>query len=311
MSILLQLFLFLHVYGALRTFCEVSVLNKHQNKADMKGWQAHLKIDYSLANQRTVAKFEHEGPLRVLRSLYPEGDMLCHNVLVHPPSGLVGGDLLDIQLRLNVGTHALLTTPGATRFYRSEQGMATQKVKAHVSNDARLEWLPLETIAYNGCHGLNHVAFDLAPRAEMMAWDITALGLPNANLPFQNGWLQQHIEVKGAWLERGLIDAQDVRLMDGPLGLARHRCMATMVFACGADLSRERRDLALVLARELTEVATVGVVAGVTSPHPRIVVLRTLSPLVEPAQKLLRGVWAAWRRGLWLMGDTPPRIWSM
>ena len=277
----------------------------------MSGWKAHLKLDYTCANQRTVAKFEHEGPLRVLQSLYPEGDAVCHNVLVHPPSGLVGGDVLDMQLHLGAHSHALLTTPGATRFYRSEHGLATQQVKAYVGDSARLEWLPLETIAYNGCHGLNHAVFDLAPTAEMMAWDITALGLPSANLPFERGQLQQHLEVSGVWLERGLMDAQDMRLMNGPLGLARHRCMATLVFACGTDLTRERRDLALSLARELIEVAHAGVVAGVTSPHPRIVVLRTLSPLVEPAQTLLRGVWAAWRRGMWGMSDVPPRIWSM
>ena len=277
----------------------------------MTGWHANLNIDYTRAADRTVAKFAHEGPLRVLQSLYPEGDTVCHNVLVHPPSGLVGGDILDIHLNLGEDTHALLTTPGATRFYRSEQGLATQQLNAYVGDGARLEWLPLETIAYNGCHGLNHAVFDLAPAAEMMAWDITALGLPQANLPFERGQLQQHMEVTGVWLERGLIDAQDARLMDGPLGLARHRCLATLVFACGGDLPRERRDLALQLARAWTEAAPAGLVAGVTSPHPRIVVLRTLSPLVEPAQNLLRSVWAAWRKGLWDMGDKPPRIWAM
>jgi len=277
----------------------------------MSGWQAHLKLDYAHLAERTVAKFEHEGPLRVLQSLYPEGDAVCHNVLVHPPSGLVGGDLLDIRLNLGAKTHALLTTPGATRFYRSEQDLATQQVTAHVGEGARLEWLPLETIAYSGCHGLNHAVFDLDPTAEMMAWDITALGLPNASLPFERGQLQQHMEVSGVWLERGLIDAQDARLMDGPLGLAKHRCMATLVFACGADLPRERRDLALLLARELTQGLPAGLMAGVTSPHPRIVVLRVLSPLVEPAQHLLREVWAAWRRGMWDMSNVPPRIWSM
>ena len=277
----------------------------------MTGWQANLTIDYTRAAERTVAKFAHEGPLRVLQSLYPEGDAVCHNVLVHPPSGLVGGDTLDIRLHVGDKAHALLTTPGATRFYRSEQGLATQQVAAHVGDGARLEWLPLETIAYNGCHGLNHAVFDLAPTAEMMAWDITALGLPSAKLPFERGQLQQHMELPGVWLERGLLDAQDARLMDGPLGLAQHRCMATLVFACGADLSRERRDLALQLARECTDDASSELVAGVTSPHPRIVVLRTLSPLVEPAQTLLRSVWAAWRKGLWDMGDKPPRIWAM
>jgi urease accessory protein len=151
----------------------------------------------------------------------------------------------------------------------------------------------------------------MAPTSELMAWDITALGLPNSNLPFEYGQLQQHLEIKGVWLERGLIDAQDLRLLNGPLGLAGQRCMATLVFACGADLNRERRELALRVAREALGEAVPGVQAGVTSPHPRVVVLRTLSPLVEPAQRLMRAVWAAWRKSLWQMGDTPPRIWSM
>lgn len=277
----------------------------------MSGWHAHLKLNYTRTAERTTVKFEHEGPLRVLQSLYPEGDAICHNVLVHPPSGLVGGDTLDIQLHVGEGAHALLTTPGATRFYRSENGLATQRVKAKVDDGARLEWLPLETIAYNGCHGLNHAEFELAPTAELMAWDITALGLPNANLPFEQGQLQQHMAVKGAWLERGLIQAQDTRLMNGPLGLAGMRCMATLVLASGSNLPRERRDLALTLARELTEQAPEGLHMGVTCPHPQVVVLRTLSPLVEPAQNVLRSVWAAWRRGLWATGSVPPRIWSM
>ncbi len=277
----------------------------------MTGWHAKLSLAYAVSGPRTVVRFEHQGPLRVLQSLYPEGERVCHNVLVHPPGGLVGGDTLDIQVQLDDHSHGLITTPGATRFYRSENGLATQQVHAQLGPHTRLEWLPLETIAYNGCHGLNHATFDMTPSAELMAWDITALGLPSANLPFDKGQLQQHLEIKGVWLERGLIDAQDQRLLNGPLGLAGQRCMATLVFACGADLNRERRELALSVAREALGDAVPGVQAGVTSPHPRVVVLRTLSPLVEPAQHLLRSVWAAWRKGLWQMGDTPPRIWAM
>ncbi len=158
----------------------------------MNNWHARLQLNYQRIAERTVAKFEHEGPLRVLQSLYPEGDAVCHNVLVHPPSGLVGGDVLDIHVALEPNTHALITTPGATRFYRSEKGLATQQLNAQIGEGARLEWLPLETIAYNGCMGLNQAVFKLAPTAELMAWDITALGLPNANLPFEQGRLQQH-----------------------------------------------------------------------------------------------------------------------
>ena len=58
-------------------------------------WRAELSLDYSAAGGRTVARHRHQGPLRVLQSLYPEGDGICQNVLVHPPGGLVGGDVLD------------------------------------------------------------------------------------------------------------------------------------------------------------------------------------------------------------------------
>ena len=60
-------------------------------------WQACLQLDYRVERARTVARHQHEGPLRVLQSLYPEGDAVCHNLLVHPPGGLVGGDTLELD----------------------------------------------------------------------------------------------------------------------------------------------------------------------------------------------------------------------
>jgi urease accessory protein len=173
-------------------------------------WHASLQLDYTLESERSVARYLHNGPLRILQSLYPEGDAVCHNVLVHPPSGLVGGDTLDMQVTVGAGAHGLVTTPGATRFYRSEAGLATQQVHARLEAGARLEWLPLEAIAYNGCDGLNRAVFDLAAGAEMMTWDITALGLPAADMPFVQGTFRQHLEIPGVWLERGTINRHPI-----------------------------------------------------------------------------------------------------
>jgi len=274
-------------------------------------WHASLQLDYTLESERSVARYLHQGPLRILQSLYPEGDAVCHNVLVHPPSGLVGGDTLDMQVTVGAGAHGLVTTPGATRFYRSDAGLATQQVHARVESGARLEWLPIEAIAYNGCDALNRAVFDLAPGAEMMTWDITALGLPAADLPFAQGTFRQHLEIPAVWLERGTLNANDARLMDSPLGLAGQRCMATLVFAAGNAIAAERTERALACARALLEASPLRLTAGATSPHKQVIVLRVLAPVTEPAMQLLRQVWAAWRQEMWGLAGNVPRLWNL
>jgi urease accessory protein len=274
-------------------------------------WLARLDLDYTLEAERSVARYLHSGPLRILQSLYPEGDAVCHNVLVHPPSGLVGGDMLDMRVTVGSGAHGLVTTPGATRFYRSEAGLATQQVHARIESGARLEWLPLEAIAYNQCDALNSAVFELAPGAEMMAWDITAFGLPAADLPFAQGTFRQHLEIPGIWLERGTLNAEDTRLMNSPLGLAGQRCMATLVLASGSAMADERIERALGSARELLEASELRLRAGATSPHKQVIVLRVLSPVTEPAMQLLRQVWAAWRQEMWGLQGTYPRLWHV
>ncbi|MFY7870936.1 MAG: urease accessory protein UreD, partial [Limnohabitans sp.] len=150
-----------------------------------------------------------------------------------------------------------------------------------------------------------------APTAELMAWDLTALGLPNAQQPFVSGRFQQHLEIAEVWLERGLLDAQDERLMNGPLGLAGHRCMGTLVFAAGSAIAADRAERALEAARDALEASPLRLQAGATQPHPRVIVLRVVAPVVEPAMQLLRPVWAAWRQVLWGLPGNVPRLWNL
>ena len=274
-------------------------------------WHASLQLDYTLEGTRTVARHAHNGPLRILQSLYPEGDAVCHNVLVHPPGGLVGGDTLDITATVGPGAHGLVTTPGATRFYRSTGELALQRTHLTLAEGARLEWLPLEALCYNACNAENHLTLNLAPGAECMGWDVTALGLPHAGQPFETGRFVQHIEAPGRWLERGVIDAADHRLLESPQGLAGHRCMASLFFVVGTPLERARRDTALDAARAVMDAHALKATAGATSPNGQVVVVRALAPQVEPAMQLLRQVRAAWRAALWQLCAEPPRIWSM
>ncbi|MBP6854546.1 MAG: urease accessory protein UreD [Rhodoferax sp.] len=273
-------------------------------------WHARLDLDYSLESARTVARFRHSGPLRILQSLYPEGDAICHNVLVHPPGGLVGGDTLEIAIHAEAGSHALVTTPGATRFYRSAGEPALQDTRIRLESGARLEWLPLEAICHTACQAENRLRLDLAPGAELLGWDVTALGLPHAGQPFETGRFLQHIEMPGVWLERGLIDAGDALLLDSPLGLAGHKCLASLFFCAGSTIARARVQAALESARGVLHTHGLADSAGATSPHPQVVVVRVLAPLVEPAMQLLRLVWATWRQSLWGLSPQRPRIWA-
>lgn len=274
-------------------------------------WYAHLRLEYVVEAERTVARFRHEGPLRILQSLYPEGPTVCHHVLVHPPGGLVGGDALEMDLRVGPQAHGLITTPGATRFYRSAGEGARQRTRLTLAAGARLEWLPLETLCYDGCEAENQLVMQLEPGAELIGWDVTALGLPESGLPFRRGQLLQHLEWPGVWLERARIRASDTRLLDGPLGLAGRRCWASAFFVSGLPLARERRAALIEAARAVIAVHALAPTAGATSPNPHVVAVRVLAEHVEPAMALLQGVRAAWRSCGWSLPAVNPRTWAM
>lgn len=272
-------------------------------------WHGHLQLHYQHHAGRTTALDKHHGPLRVLQRLYPEGDAVCHHVLVHPPGGLVSGDVLEVDAHLAPGSHALVTTPGATRFYRSKGSPARQTVRLHLAEDTRLEWLPLETIAYRGCDAHNQLHCTLAPGAEMMGWDVLCLGLPAGGEAWDAGHYQQHLELPGVWRERARIDATDHTLLHSPLGWAGHRVLATLWLASGAALVPTRREALLETARALLGERNAQVMAGVTAPNDQVLVLRVLAARVEPAMALLQQVWALWRQEAWQQPACPPRVW--
>jgi urease accessory protein len=277
-------------------------------------WHARLELSARRDDAaRCTVHAAHVGPLRVLKTLHPEGATIAHQVIVHPPGGIVGGDRLEIALELQPHAHMVITTPGATRFYRSDGAPGAQHVQARLHPNARLEWLPLESIAHSGCLASNHAVFQLDAGAEMIGWDVLALGLPAANEPFAAGRFTQHLELPGVWLERGVIRADDARLLHSPLGLAGRSTVATLWFASADAMPGARIEALLDAARACVQSCdpedASGCVAGVTALHARVVVLRALAHRVEPAMALVQAVRAAWRGTAWQLAPTAPRVW--
>ncbi len=71
-------------------------------------------------------------------------------VLVNTAGGLTGGDRLDVAIRLDANTKAVVTTQGAERVYRALDGDARLDVRLEVGPEASLAWLPQETILFDG-----------------------------------------------------------------------------------------------------------------------------------------------------------------
>ena len=152
-----------------------------------KGWQAELQLGFGKIHDKTVlVKRKHFGPLTMQRPFYPE-DGVCHVYILHPPGGIVGGDQLTINLSAEEQSHALITTPAAGKFYRSSGDLATQSVSIKVASGAILEWLPQETIIYEGAQLKSTVHIELAFGARFIGWEILSLGRPACAERFEEG----------------------------------------------------------------------------------------------------------------------------
>jgi urease accessory protein len=293
-------------------------------RLDLRYWRKAALGDADAdvqSHPRTLTHDRHDGPLRVLAPLYPEGPAVCHHTLVHPPSGIVGGDDLTLNLSVEAGAHAFITTPGATRFYASQGDAAAQRCHLRLAADARLEWLPMEAIAYPACQASNVVHLALAPGAQMIGWDVLALGLPASGQPFaggRHGRFEQCIDwqqtaagstaPRRVWLERGVIDtaaSEYARFAVSPLGLNGCEALGVMWFASGSPLPAALRGALQDTARASSPTLSV------TSPHPQLVLARSLAASAEPVLDAFKAVWAAWRHAAWALPATTPRIWRL
>ncbi|MCG2634934.1 MAG: urease accessory protein UreD [Gammaproteobacteria bacterium] len=264
------------------------------------GWQAALDLRFCRRRQRTLLAERHQsGPLLVQRPFYPEPDGICHTYLLHPPAGIVGGDQLDTTLQLEPESHALLTTPAATRWYFNENRPARATQHARLDDQATLEWLPQESLLFDGTHGALSTRIDLTGGARCWAWEILGFGRPASGETFSHGEVDFRFEVYRDGRPRLL---ERLRVTEGLVpGLGHHQALATLV-ASGADSS------ALQIARELCTDAE-HILAAATVIDDDLLVCRALGPHCAPLTALFHQLWSALRPALLGRVACPPRIW--
>lgn len=181
------------------------------------GFSAYAEGDNNITRMNTA---RHYGPLRVQRPFYPEGRYgCCHVYILHPPGGLVSGDALNIDISVAKNAHTLVTTPSANKLYKADSnGVAwSQYTQLNVAAGATLEWLPQETLAFDGTRGEQTFHIELEGDAKCLGWEILGLGRPASELPFATGRLEQHFKLtrngRPLWLERQSLDPHHPRFV--------------------------------------------------------------------------------------------------
>lgn len=136
-----------------------------------------------------------QAPQKVQRPFYPEGKQTCHVVLLHTAGGMVGGDRLSSQIRLQPRSHALLTTATAAKIYRSNGCQARQSIEISLGEQSCLEWLPQETILFRGARYRQDLQVNLAAGAVWMGWEVVRLGRSARGEAFDQGEWRSHTQI--------------------------------------------------------------------------------------------------------------------
>lgn len=276
----------------------------------MDGWAAELDLSFVRSGARTALRGRsHVGPLRVQRPFYPEGDAVCHVYVLHPPGGLVAGDRLQIRVQIARGAHALLTTPAAGKLYRSANGerRAGQQQSLRVAAGGVLEWLPQETIAFDGARSELRTRVELEGDARFVGWEVLCLGRPAAGERFTHGEVRPSLELvrdgRVVYLERGAYRAGSA-VMDAAWGLAGQPVVGTLLWAAagaGAQVEGARE----VIAQYALEPEARAAVSG----WGDVLIARYLGPRAESARELFASIWSALRPALLGRAPNAPRIW--
>jgi urease accessory protein len=266
------------------------------------GWQGRLALGFEARGAHTVlAHRRRHGPLAVQRPFYPEG-AVCHVYLLHPPGGVVGGDRLELDVECTIGSQALLTTPGATKFYRSSGALATQVQRLVAGADASLEWLPQENILFPGARVRLETRVELQHDARLALWEIHCLGRPTNDEPFDSGMLDSTLSIyrdgRPQLLDRLRVNKDNRHVRSILAGLP---VTGTLVISHASDAECQAARALLTTGSEHRTAATL---------IDDLLVVRYLGASTERARAIFTAVWSAVRQTTLGRPSHMPRIWA-
>jgi urease accessory protein len=259
------------------------------------GRDGALSLSFERRGAATVlAASRFTLPLQVLAPVSLD-DAACVVSLLNPTGGVVGGDRLTTDVELGPGAHACLTTPSATRIYRTAGEPAVQRVRLALAPGAIAEWVPDHTIPSAGAALRQSLEVEAGAGATLVAIDAFAAGRVARGEAWRFALLDSTLTVRDA---RGLV-LHDRFVLEGGegwrgLGLSEGRpYFATVVVIAEAGLDDFVADLPGALEG----------IAGATAAPARLprrgALIRCLAADAPALSDALAAIWALARRTLW------------
>ena len=268
-------------------------------------WRARLTLGFERRGARTVlAERGHFGPLRLQKALYPEGDRVCHGIVLHPPAGIAGGDHLSIEVRLAEGAHALLTTPGAGKWYRSAGAEGVLRQAIAVAPGALCEWLPQESIVFDRALARLETRVELQGDAAFVGMEMLRFGRSASGERFAAGDFRSSTRIsrdgRPVWLERSRVSGGG-RLLAAAAGLAGLPVSGTLMVAMAViddDLLEAWRGVSPAEGD------------GAVTRLPGVLLARFRGSSCEAGREWFVKLWSLARLRMAGMPAVVPRIWN-
>ena len=261
------------------------------------------------AGETRLAHLFHSDPLRIVFPNRRRGD-IAGGALVTTSGGLVGGDRIDISIEAQRGAQAQLFGQAAEKVYRSA-GVDTEiAVHLAVGPGGWLEWLPQETILFDGARLRRLTSANVAPGARLLAGEMLVFGRTAMGEAMTHGLVRDAWEVRREgrlhWADALQLDdtfADDLAAMAGFGGAL---AFASLVYV-GDDAADQ-----LVTARGLLDamVATPGLRVG-ASVLGDVLSVRWSGTEALPLRNAFGAFWASFRHAAAGLPPTLPRLWHI
>jgi urease accessory protein len=260
-----------------------------------------------------VTRLDHlyqRDPLRVLFPAPAEGDPPLA-VLLTTSGGLVAGDRLDVTVRAEPGAAAHVTAAAAEKIYRSTGPTTTIRQSLAIASGAILEFLPQETILFEGARLRRETAIDLEPDAAFLGGDIVVFGRRARGERFTSGFLREVWEVRRegrlVWGDALHLEDDIAAIIEDPACFDGAAAFATMILV---PVGRDPSGL-IESAREVQSAGAVdGLQAGVTGVAG-LVIARWLAADAAVLRRAYAGLACHLRQAAMGLPLSLPRLWHV